>query len=64
VSAALPREALEARIVRERQALAEALGDLREQARAELDLRRHVREQPTAWLGAALLVGFVLGLRP
>ena len=63
MNAALPREALEARIAREREALAEALGDLREQARAGLDLRQRVRERPTAWLGGALLVGFVVGVR-
>lgn len=63
MSAALSREVLEARIVRERQALAEALADLREQARAEVDLRRHVRERPVAWLAGALVIGFLLGVR-
>ena len=63
MSAALSREVLEARIVCERAALAEALGDLRDQARAELDLRRHVRERPSAWLAGALVIGLFLGVR-
>ena len=63
MNAALSREVLEARIVRERVALAEALGDLREQVRAELDLRRRVRERPAAWLAGALTIGLLLGLR-
>ena len=63
VSAAVSREVLEARIVRERRALAEALGDLRERARAEVDPRRRVRAQPAAWLAGALVIGFLLGVR-
>jgi len=54
---------LEARIVRERAALAEALVDLRDQAFAEVDLRRRVRERPSAWLAGALVVGLLLGVR-
>lgn len=63
MSTALSREVLEARIVRERAALTEALGDLRDQARAELDLRRRVRERPAAWLAGALVIGLLLGVR-
>ncbi|MCX5740436.1 MAG: hypothetical protein NTZ61_18440 [Proteobacteria bacterium] len=63
MSAALSRDVLEARIVCERAALARALGDLRDQARAELDLRRRVRERPSAWLAGALVIGFFWGVR-
>jgi len=63
VSTSLSREVLEARIVRERKALAEALCDLSERARAELDLRRRVRAHPSAWLVGALAIGFLLGVR-
>ena len=63
MSAAASREVLEARIVRERAALAEALVDLRDQACAEVDLRRRVRERPSAWLAGALVVGLLLGVR-
>lgn len=60
---ALSRDVLEARIVRERKALADALRDLRDQARFELDLRRRVRERPSAWLAGALVLGLLLGVR-
>ncbi len=60
---ALPRNVLEARIEREREALADALRDLRDQARLELDLRRRVREHPSAWLAGALVIGLLVGLR-
>ena len=66
MGAAMPREVLEARIVRERRELALALTDLRERAHAELgqlDLRHRVRERPTAWLAGALVVGVFLGAR-
>jgi hypothetical protein len=63
MSAELSRDVLAARIVDERAALAAALGDLRDQARAELDLGRHVQERPSAWLAGALVVGLVLGMR-
>jgi len=63
VSAALSREVLEARIVCERAALAEALGDLRDRARTEFDLRHRVREHPSAWLAGALLIGLFMGVR-
>lgn len=63
MTASLSREVLEARIVDERAALAAAIGDLRDQARAELDLRRHVQARPSAWLAGALVVGLVLGMR-
>jgi hypothetical protein len=63
VNAALSREVLEARIARERAAIAEALGDLGDQVRAQLDLRRHVRERPAAWLAGALTIGLLLGVR-
>ena len=51
MSAALSREVLEARIVRERQALAEALGDLRERARAEAIFSAPRAERPVAVAG-------------
>jgi hypothetical protein len=63
VTASSSREVLEARIVRERKALAEALCDLSERGRAELDLRRRVRAHPSAWLAGALAIGFLLGVR-
>jgi len=63
VSAALSRDVLEARIVRERAALSEALAELHDQARAQLDLRRRVRERPSAWLAGALVIGLILGVR-
>jgi hypothetical protein len=59
----LSREDLEARIARERRALGVALEDLRERAVAEVDLRRHVREHPSAWLAGALAIGFLMGVR-
>lgn len=63
MNAAPSREVLEGRIVRERQALAEALGDLQKRAQAGLDLRRHVRARPSAWLAGALVIGFLWGVR-
>ena len=63
MSEASPREVLEGRIVREREALYEALGDLQERAQAGLDLRHHVRARPSVWLGGALAIGFLLGVR-
>jgi len=63
VSEASSREVLEARIVNERKALAEALRDLSQRAGEELDLRRRVRAHPSAWLAGALAIGFLLGLR-
>ena len=63
MSAALSREVLEERIVREKAALAEALATLRERARAEVDLSRRVRERPSAWLAGALVLGFLIGVR-
>lgn len=62
MNAALSREVLEARIARERAALAEALVDLGDQTRAQLDLRRRVRERPAAWLAGALTIGLLLGV--
>jgi len=61
--AAPSREVLEARIVGGREALAEALGDLGERARAEVDPRRSIRGHPAAWLAGALVIGFLLGVR-
>jgi hypothetical protein len=63
MSAAASREVLEARIARQRHALAEALGDLGERARAEIDPRRWVRERTAAWLAGALVIGILLGVR-
>lgn len=63
MSTAASREALEARIEREREALADALDELREQAREQIDLRRHVAERPLVWLGGAMLLGFMWGAR-
>ncbi len=63
MSAAMSREALEARIVRQRKALTVAFGDLGERAREEIDPRRWVRERPAAWLAGAFVVGFLLGVR-
>jgi hypothetical protein len=63
MSAALSREELETRIVRGRRALSEALGDLSEQARGELDLARRVRANPSAWLAGAVVIGFLLAVR-
>ena len=63
MSATCSREALEARIAHEREALAIALADLHEQLRAEFDLRRRVRERPAAWLSGALVIGVFLGAR-
>lgn len=63
MSAAASREVLEARIVRQRRALAEALGDLGERARAEIDPRRWVQERPAALLAGALVIGFLVGVR-
>jgi hypothetical protein len=63
MSAAASREVLEARIARQRRALAVALGDLGKRAREEIDPRRWVREQPAAWLAGALVVGILLGVR-
>jgi hypothetical protein len=63
MSAAASREVLEARIQRSRRALTEAVGDLGERARAELDPRRGIRARPAAWLAGALVIGFLLGAR-
>lgn len=63
MSAASPREVLEERIAHGRRALSEALGDLSDRARAEVDLRRHVRESPLPWLAGALVIGFLIGVR-
>ena len=63
MSASLSREVLEERIVREKAALAQALADLRERARADLDLSGHVRARPSAWLAGALVLGFLWGVR-
>jgi len=63
MSAAVSREMLEQRIVREKAALAKALADLRERARAEVDLSRHVQARPSAWLAGALVLGFLMGVR-
>jgi hypothetical protein len=63
MSAELPREVLEARIARERDALGEALGALRERARAGVDLRHQVRARPSVWLAGALVIGFLMGVR-
>jgi hypothetical protein len=63
MTAALERDALEARILSERRALAEAVSALYERARAEVDLRHRVRSNPPAWLAGALVIGFLLGVR-
>lgn len=63
MSVAVSREHLEARIARERRALSAALEVLRERALAEVYLRRHVREHPSAWLAGALVVGLLMGVR-
>jgi hypothetical protein len=63
MSAAISKEELEARLVYEREALAQSLEDLRARAKAELDLRTHVRERPSAWLAGALFVGIWIGAR-
>jgi hypothetical protein len=63
MSAAASREVLEARILRQRRALAVAFGDLGERAREEIDPRRWVRAQPAVWLAGALVIGFLLGVR-
>ena len=63
MSAVPSREVLESRIEREREELAEALDDLRDRARAEIDLRRRVRERPSTWLAGAAMVGLLLGVR-
>jgi hypothetical protein len=63
VNAATSREVLEARIARERTALAGAIDELRTRARAELELRTQVRERPSVWLGGALVLGFWMGAR-
>ena len=60
MSAAAARE-LERRIEREREALGETLADLGALARERADLGRRIRERPLAWLGGALLIGFILG---
>ena len=64
------REFLEARIERERDELAHVIEDLRSGARArihfarsQLDVRRHVRQRPWAWVGGALVTGFLIGAR-
>lgn len=63
MSAAISREVLEARIERERAALADTLQELRAETRRRLDVRRRVVERPSAWLGGALLVGFLIAVR-
>lgn len=63
MSSAASRETLEARLVHQRRALVEALGDLGESARAEVDPQRWVRARPAAWLAGALVIGFLLGAR-
>ncbi len=63
MSAAPSREVLEARILRQRRGLADALADLGDRARAEIDPRRWVRARPAAWLAGAVVVGFLLGVR-
>jgi endonuclease/exonuclease/phosphatase family metal-dependent hydrolase len=52
---------LEARLEREKEALAETLEDLGQIARDRTDLRRRVRERPVVWLAGALAIGFWLG---
>jgi hypothetical protein len=63
MSSEISREVLEQRIVREKAALATALAELRERARAEVDLSRRVRARPTAWLAGAVVLGFLMGMR-
>lgn len=63
MSAAVQREVLEARIQRERQELSATLEELQARARAEIDVRGRVRENPSAWLAGAMLVGFWWGVR-
>ena len=63
MSAAPSRELIEARLAREREALADVLEDLRLRARAELDLRQRIRERPAAWIAGALAFGVFLGIR-
>ena len=48
MSSAISREMLEERIEREKAALAEALADLRDRARAQVNLSNRVRERPSA----------------
>lgn len=64
------REFLEARIERERDELALAIEEIRSGARArirlarsQLDLRRHVRRRPGAWIAGAVVLGFLIGAR-
>ena len=63
MSSAVSREMLEERIEREKAALAEALADLRDRARAQVNLSNRVRERPSAWLAGALVLGFLIGVR-
>jgi hypothetical protein len=63
MSAALSKTEIEARLAHEREALARSLDDLRARAKAEIDLRTHVRERPSAWLAGALFVGIWIGAR-
>lgn len=63
MSAAISREVLEARIEQERAALADTLQELRAETRRRFDVRLRVVERPAAWLGGALLVGFLMGVR-
>jgi MYXO-CTERM domain-containing protein len=63
MSSAVSREVLEERIEREKAALAEALSDLRERARAQVKLSNRVREKPSAWLAGAVVLGFLFGVR-
>lgn len=63
MSAEVQREVLEARILRERQQLSATLEELRARALAGVEIRHRVRENPSAWLAGAMLVGFWWGVR-
>ena len=63
MSSAISREMLEERIEREKKALAGALADLRDRARAQVNLSNRVREKPSAWLVGAVVLGFLIGVR-
>jgi hypothetical protein len=58
---AVEAQVVEARLEREKEALAATLEDLGQLARERADLGRRVRERPAAWLAGALLVGFLFG---